>query len=733
MMLMRQLELWSLTKAYQHKFQVRLNNYFRQSKKVTNIKLSTRELIKSMGGLGQLSTEKQLALLKAKWVVKALTNTNHPWSCYWRYNSYLLQKHLKLNCPPIVANYKWEKMKINLSPKAPVFPFVTAAYKAWHSLGLKIVITDFNNLSAMPLYQNKWVTTNNPSTSSNPSSIYPANDLVERFISLIGHIRIGELFEPVTPAPRTEYNYSSTNTWRYKLSDCATAFNRLAPVGTSFPVTVMQDIFNSVPGWVRKIMCAGPGSLSSTQVAEGWGANYISDTDPNDSPIGDIYYLSKGGKPKTADYWKLYWYGTADDGESLELLGNNETPGQGWEANWKTAIVPNLRKLAVTVIDNSPHILGWADEVISPDIFTIPTTLAPSLERLVGTKFYSKMEKNPPMIDVPELVKASWQSANHKIRRIGIELLPALNHWTVTEVDKEYHRKKGYSGEVKIHWDFRFKHLHNCPFLLPKYPQLIYQIITDTLKSGLWIIRSHVKNANGHCPCCITPRDPNDTDQPTKAPATVRHMFDTCLMVQEVWTEANQLGHTFWADYTDFNYIEDITLLVHCYEPTRLFKLAVIWALWRYWCKLFYESDDLTPDRLSNMTAEVMMMVRNELIFRLIECRPVIQWLAIRQDRAQKDDQNPRIPEKHFLLVTSQSVITNPQEFDLPLEDELVTAWLGNNTLCYIRNKKIVFNHAEWLIYSSAVNCDAEPAQLDSQEDSDSEELGPPPLCLYGS
>ena len=62
-----------MTKAYQQKFQVRLNNYFRQSKKVTNIKLATRELIKSMGGLGQLSTDKQLALLKAKWVVKVLT------------------------------------------------------------------------------------------------------------------------------------------------------------------------------------------------------------------------------------------------------------------------------------------------------------------------------------------------------------------------------------------------------------------------------------------------------------------------------------------------------------------------------------------------------------------------------------------------------------------------------------------------------------------------------------
>jgi hypothetical protein len=208
-------------------------------------------------------------------------------------------------------------------------------------------------------------------------------------------------------------------------------------------------------------------------------------------------------------------------------------------------------------------------------------------------------------------------------------------------------------------------------------------------------------------------------------------MFDKCIMVQDVWNEANQLGRTFWANYTDFNYDEDITLLVHSYDPVRLFKLAVIWSLWRYWCKLFYESEEFDPERLSNMTAEVMIMVRNELIFRLIECRPVIQWLAIRQDRAQKDDQNPREPEKHFLLVTSQSVITNPQKFDLPLEDELVVAWLGNNTLCYIRNKKIVFNHAVWLVYTGAIECAAEPAQIDSQEeDSDSDELGPPPSAF---
>ena len=203
-------------------------------------------------------------------------------------------------------------------------------------------------------------------------------------------------------------------------------------------------------------------------------------------------------------------------------------------------------------------------------------------------------------------------------------------------------------------------------------------------------------------------------------------------MVQEVWAEANQLGHTFWSEYSDFNYHKDITILTLEYDPIKLFKLAIIWALWRFWCKLFYEPETFTPDRLSNMMPEVMIMAKEELIYRLIECRPVIQWIDIVR-KAHRDLQpgDPdRTPEKEFLLIHAHNMTTNPNEFDLPMDNKYVLAWLGNNTLCYIRNKKIIFNHAEWIIYSSAVNCDAEPAQLDSQEDSDSEELGPPPSAF---
>jgi hypothetical protein len=204
-------------------------------------------------------------------------------------------------------------------------------------------------------------------------------------------------------------------------------------------------------------------------------------------------------------------------------------------------------------------------------------------------------------------------------------------------------------------------------------------------------------------------------------------------MVQDVWSEADKLGHTFWASYSDFNYLQDITLLVHSYNPVSLYKLAVVWSLWRWWCKLFYESDTFDSDRLSNMTAEVMMMVRDELIFRLIESRPVIQWLDVWEQahRGQTLDREHAEPEKQFLLVSSQSIISNPQEFDLPLSNPLVLAWLGNNTLCYIRNKKIIFNHANWFVFSSTANSVTDN-YADSQEDSDSlDDLGPPAAAFF--
>ena len=615
-----------MTKAYLQKFQVRLNQYFRQGKKVTNIKLTTRELIKSLGGLGQLSTAKQLDLIKAKWVAKSLTNTGHPWDCYWKHNAYLLQAQLKLHCPPVLADTNWSKMKISLSPKAKVFPFVAEAYKAWHSLGLAVPVEDYTDLACLPLFQNKWVPLKDPVANGTPGSIQPANAQVIKLLGHLGHVRIGELFKKTNPAPRIDYNYASQTSWRYRLVTAQEALNSLSP-HLNLPATVWQDVLDTVPTWIRIIMCEGPELLYHCN--EGWGALQVDDDDPEGN-IGDIYYFTKCGKPNEVKNWKLYWYIKTDDGESLELQGWSDSRDQGWRSDWPTSIVPKLRKLAVTVLDNTPHVLDWASEVLSPSSFTVPVSAKtrPSIESLAGCNYYSHMHRADPPLEIPEQIKPSWSKVNQKIKKLGLEPLPALNDWPVTDTDKQYHLSQKRYGPVSIDWSRRLKKIHHCPFLLPKYPQLIYQIITGTLKSGLWLIRSHVPQVSGFCPCCTLPQDPNDPNHSVnKAPASTRHMFSSCVMTQEVWTEADRLGHTFWSSYTDFDYMQDITLLVHSYNPVSLFKLAVVWSLWRWWCKLFYERESFNPDRLSNMTAEVMLMVRDEMIFRLIECRPVIQWL----------------------------------------------------------------------------------------------------------
>jgi hypothetical protein len=135
------------------------------------------------------------------------------------------------------------------------------------------------------------------------------------------------------------------------------------------------------------------------------------------------------------------------------------------------------------------------------------------------------------------------------------------------------------------------------------------------------------------------------------------------------------------------------------------------------------------------MAAEVMVMVRDEMIFRLIECRPVIQWLDV-WDAAHRDlshDSEHKQPEKHFLLVSSQSIITNPVDFDLPADNPHVLAWLGNNTLCYLRGKKIVFNHANWFEFSSIADCAGADNYADSQEESEPEDEQSFPAAAFFS
>jgi hypothetical protein len=374
--------------------------------------------------------------------------------------------------------------------------------------------------------------------------------------------------------------------------------------------------------------------------------------------------------------------------------------------------------------------IGWLDECIVPQTFIVPTSKnsRPSIEQIVGSGFYLPLHAGAHPAAIPEPIKPSYSSLSKKLRRLEVKPLKELNRWPVTRLDEERHLLLKRSGPPCIDWSYRLKAIHNCPFLLPKYAQLIYWITSGTLKSGKWLARVHIPGVSGVCPCCKTAVPSVDPTMPpvfVHMPVSIPHMFSECLMAKAVWDEADQLGRSFWPSYTNFDYQKDITLLVHDYNPVTLFKLAVIWSLWRYWCEIFYQPDKFSPERYSLIVPEIMIMLRDELIHRLLESRAVIQWLGILKDRRVDSDQSEmkRTPEKQFLLVDSQAVLANPLDFDLPATNPFVSAWLGNNVLCYLRGKKLVFNHGVWYVYRSQMEELApQQPQVDPDYDDDHEE-----------
>ena len=70
----------------------------------------------------------------------------------------------------------------------------------------------------------------------------------------------------------------------------------------------------------------------------------------------------------------------------------------------------------------------------------------------------------------------------------------------------------------------------------------------------------------------------------------------------------------------------------------------------------------------------------------------------------------------------SHAVKTNPNDFndiDFPRDNEHIKAWLGNNVLCYLRDNKLTFNHSNWYVYKSQLECGPAPLYLDTDSDLD--------------
>ena len=71
------------------------------------------------------------------------------------------------------------------------------------------------------------------------------------------------------PIPGITYNYTAQNSWRYNLITAQQAVNKLSP-HLNFPAKVWQDVLDTIPTWVRKVMTEGHSLLYDMN--EGWGA-----------------------------------------------------------------------------------------------------------------------------------------------------------------------------------------------------------------------------------------------------------------------------------------------------------------------------------------------------------------------------------------------------------------------------------------------------------------------------
>jgi hypothetical protein len=99
--------------------------------------------------------------------------------------------------------------------------------------------------------------------------------------------------------------------------------------------------------------------------------------------------------------------------------------------------------------------------------------------------------------------------------------------------------------------------------------------VLAALLSILFVLRCHSSKSALRRESCVLPR--------------------RCKLLAARFNPAHSDGEwkssrrSFWPSYTDFDYHKDITLLVHEYKPVTLFKMVVLWSLWRYWCELFYQ------------------------------------------------------------------------------------------------------------------------------------------------
>jgi hypothetical protein len=193
--------------------------------------------------------------------------------------------------------------------------------------------------------------------------------------------------------------------------------------------------------------------------------------------------------------------------------------------------------------------------------------------------------------------------------------------------------------------------------------------------------------------------------------ATWRHIFFECPTTLDVWRHIDNLGSAHWGDYTPLD-PNEIPVLLNKYHPMSLLHLSTLWALWTQWCSYFHEEHFPHSDSLE-WVVQVITKARDEFRARLYESCSAIQWIQLVADRrlaSKNQDEEasgvPRVSEKEFLLIHSNTVLTNCDHIRLngsSLSEEMFL-WLGNKVLISLegdeQRPKLKFNMYHWDAYT---------------------------------
>jgi hypothetical protein len=185
-----------------------------------------------------------------------------------------------------------------------------------------------------------------------------------------------------------------------------------------------------------------------------------------------------------------------------------------------------------------------------------------------------------------------------KVRKLPYKLLPQLESWPPSQEES--------AGGNEINWPAkRMKVIMSCPFMMPKYRQLVYWITTKTLMDGKRLKHMPLNPSKGVCLFC-------------NVSAASMHIFKSCTKTLEFWTKADHLGEQHWAGYKPLDY-EHIPTILTTYDPISVFHMSGLWALWVTWCSFFYEerSDDEKEDYTSNWVRLVMAEMKKQFIKRV--------------------------------------------------------------------------------------------------------------------